>query len=156
MYFEEISMLVACHTLRSQFLTLFAVLLIILISILSVGKSVHGQRVDGAPIIHNTIHADRLVLAFYYAWYQHNDWCSCHMSDLPTIRYNSTDDATIERQINWAATCRYHWLYQFLVGTRRQNRSELCEASCTFGDVREAEKISFRFNTLLRGRCTRS
>lgn len=103
MYFEEISMLVACHTLRSQFLTLFAVLLIILISILSVGKSVHGQRVDGAPIIHNTIHADRLVLAFYYAWYQHNDWCSCHMSDLPTIRYNSTDDATIERQINWAA-----------------------------------------------------
>lgn len=96
-------MLVTRHTLGSRFLTLLAVLLIILTSVLYGGTRTYGRQVDGAPIIHNIIHPDRSVLAFYYAWYQGKDWCSCHMSDLPTIRYNSTDDATIERQINWAA-----------------------------------------------------
>ena len=43
------------------------------------------------------------VLAFYYMWYDTSTWCLCHMSDLPTIQYNSGDPATIARQVNWAA-----------------------------------------------------
>ena len=50
-----------------------------------------------------TINPNRPVLAFYYSWYTAQTWCSCTMSDLPTIRYNSSDDATIDRQLNWAA-----------------------------------------------------
>jgi Glycosyl hydrolase family 99 len=99
---EEGFMLAVCHASRSKLFTLFVVLLIILTSVLYRGAHAYGQQADGAPISH-AIHADRPVLAFYYAWYQRTDWCLCHMSDLPTIRYNSTDDATIERQINWAA-----------------------------------------------------
>jgi Glycosyl hydrolase family 99 len=44
----------------------------------------------------------RPVLAFYYPWYNKKDWCLCHMSDLPTIQYTSSDNATIERQLQWA------------------------------------------------------
>jgi hypothetical protein len=95
-------MLAACHALRSRVLTLFAVVLIILTSIFYGETRAYGQHTNGAPIV-NAIHVDRPVLAFYYAWYQRQDWCSCHMSDLPTIKYNSADDATIERQISWAA-----------------------------------------------------
>ena len=45
----------------------------------------------------------RPVLAFYYTWYTPTTWCSCHMSDLPTSLYNSSDDATIDRQVKEAA-----------------------------------------------------
>ena len=45
----------------------------------------------------------RPVLAFYYTWYTPGTWCSCHMSDLPTTLYNSSDDATIDRQVKEAA-----------------------------------------------------
>jgi len=43
------------------------------------------------------------VLAFYYAWYHPSDWSLSKMSDLPTIRYTSSDDATIDRQMTSAA-----------------------------------------------------
>jgi hypothetical protein len=43
------------------------------------------------------------VLAFYYPWYDASSWCSCKMSDLPTIQYKSADDTTINRQLTWAA-----------------------------------------------------
>src|SRR5947209_15500033 len=46
---------------------------------------------------------NRPVLAFYYMWYAPSDWCLCHMSDLPTSHYNSSDDATIDRQVTEAA-----------------------------------------------------
>lgn len=96
-------MLANYHTSRVKAFTFFVVLLVILTDVLyRGGTQAHGQATDGSPISH-AIRADRLVLAFYYAWYQPKDWCTCHMSTLPTIRYNSTDDATIERQINWAA-----------------------------------------------------
>jgi len=48
--------------------------------------------------------AKRPVLAFYYPWYSTTTWCACKMSDLPTVQYNSNDDMTIERQLNWAAS----------------------------------------------------
>src|SRR6266700_2194907 len=51
----------------------------------------------------SSINPNRPVLAFYYMWYSPSDWCSCHMSDLPTIQYNSSDDTTIARQVTWAA-----------------------------------------------------
>lgn len=94
-------MLAFYHTFKARLFVLPVVFLIILMSVFYGGVPVHGQPVS-APIVH-TINPNRPVLAFYYAWYQQTDWCSCHMSDLPTIRYNSADDATIERQINWAA-----------------------------------------------------
>lgn len=51
----------------------------------------------------NSAHASRPVLAFYYAWYTPSSWCLCHMSDLPTTRYASSNDTTIDRQVRWAA-----------------------------------------------------
>jgi hypothetical protein len=51
----------------------------------------------------STKHEERPVLAFYYMWYHQSDWSLSRMSDLPTIRYNSSDDVTIDRQLTWAA-----------------------------------------------------
>src|SRR5260370_212584 len=47
----------------------------------------------------NPINTSRPVLAFYYPWYTSATWCSCHMSDYPTILYNSSDNTTIARQV---------------------------------------------------------
>jgi Glycosyl hydrolase family 99 len=66
---------------------------------------------SGQPLVlsRSSMHApgyvnpNRPVLAFYYMWYTPSTWCACKMSDLPTIKYNSGDDATIERQVTWAA-----------------------------------------------------
>jgi hypothetical protein len=46
----------------------------------------------------------RPVLAFYYTWYRQSDWSLSKMSDLPATRYVSSDDATIDRQVNEAAS----------------------------------------------------
>ncbi len=46
---------------------------------------------------------NRPLLAFYYTWYNSSSWCSCRMSDLPAPQYNSSDDATITRQVTEAA-----------------------------------------------------
>ena len=56
-----------------------------------------------ASILLSFINPNRPVLAFYYMWYAPSDWCSCHMSDLPTIQYTSSDETTIARQVSWAA-----------------------------------------------------
>jgi len=45
----------------------------------------------------------RPVLAFYYMWYNTSSWDPTKMWDVPTIKYDSADDATIDRQVNWAA-----------------------------------------------------
>ncbi|MBE3560361.1 MAG: hypothetical protein IMW89_14220 [Ktedonobacteraceae bacterium] len=45
----------------------------------------------------------RPVLASYYMWYTTSTWSASQMSDLPTIKYNSSDDATIDRQLAWAS-----------------------------------------------------
>lgn len=50
-----------------------------------------------------TINPNRPVLAFYYPWYHTGDWSLNTMSDLPTIEYNSSDESTIVRQVNWAS-----------------------------------------------------
>jgi hypothetical protein len=43
--------------------------------------------------------AARPVLAFYYTWYHPGTFCRCTMSDLPVRPYESSDPATIDRQI---------------------------------------------------------
>jgi hypothetical protein len=45
----------------------------------------------------------RPVLAFYYPWYNTATWSTSTMSDLPTTKYNSSDPATIQRQVSLAA-----------------------------------------------------
>jgi hypothetical protein len=52
----------------------------------------------------NVTSTQRPVLAFYYSWYSLSTWSSRTMSDLPTTRYNSNDTATINRQLQEAAT----------------------------------------------------
>lgn len=68
------------------------------------GGPIIGKQLPGTPTIPaGPINFNRPVLAFYYAWYNPKTWCSCSMSDLPTIKYNSDDEATIERQVSAAA-----------------------------------------------------
>lgn len=43
-----------------------------------------------------------LVLAFYYAWFDQNTWNSGQTADTPAEPYNSSDRATIERQVSQA------------------------------------------------------
>ncbi len=65
-----------------------------------------ATRVDhpiNQPLLVGPINFPRPVLAFYYPWYSTSTWCTCTMSDQPTIKYNSSDEATIERQVGAAA-----------------------------------------------------
>lgn len=55
-----------------------------------------------APQVASSSNA-RPVLAFYYMWYNMSSWDANQMSDLPTIKYDSADDTTIDRQVTWAA-----------------------------------------------------
>ena len=86
-------------------------LLVVVVGMLG-GVAVQASGVKARRVVISPIHIpppaskinpNRPVLAFYYAWYTTSTWCLCHMSDLPTIRYNSSDVATIERQVQWAA-----------------------------------------------------
>lgn len=76
--------------------------------ILSPTEGTHTPTATATPAVSPTatpvhINYNRPVLAFYYMWYSPSTWCSCHMSDLPTIQYNSSDNTTIDRQLIWAA-----------------------------------------------------
>lgn len=70
-------------------------------------KVVPGQtpQVTPTPVTHPpvTVNYNKPVLAFYYMWYHRSDWCTCHMSDLPSPQYDSSDVATIDRQVGQAA-----------------------------------------------------
>ena len=71
-------------------------------------RAVQGNHTRiGQPIINHfpifPVSIKKPVLAFYYPWYNSKTWCLCTMSDLPTIKYNSADEATIERQVSMAA-----------------------------------------------------
>lgn len=75
----------------------------ILVFVAFVGTAFHMQPVHAQPSTQQGVHSDRPVLAFYYPWYHQSDWCRCRMPDLPTVQYNSSDDAAIDRQVHWAA-----------------------------------------------------
>jgi hypothetical protein len=51
-----------------------------------------------------TAHAqnERLVLAFYYAWFDQNTWTSGKLGDQPAVPYDSRDRATIQRHVTQA------------------------------------------------------
>ena len=66
----------------------------------TITPTVKPTPTPGTPLPAST---GRPVLAFYYMWYKPSTWCSCQMSDMPTIQYNSNDDATIARQVKEAA-----------------------------------------------------
>jgi len=46
--------------------------------------------------------ANRLVLAFYYPWYDQHTWTDPNVPDHPPDRYNSTDPTVMARQIDQA------------------------------------------------------
>src|SRR5579884_2130617 len=89
----------------------FVLLVAVLAGAAAGGKAQAAVAFGGQPPVRalpvtptlQRVNPNRPVLAFYYMWYKPSTWCSCHMSDLPTVRYDSGNDATIERQITWAA-----------------------------------------------------
>ncbi|MBN1581177.1 MAG: glycoside hydrolase family 99-like domain-containing protein, partial [Anaerolineae bacterium] len=57
-----------------------------------------------SPVDGRTSHAQnqRLVLAFYYAWYDENTWSYDKVPDMPLTPYRSADRETIERHVQEA------------------------------------------------------
>lgn len=86
---------------------LLLVLAFLFISVLNIGNVAAAGPVGLTPVKVAAppaqINYNRPVLAFYYMWYAPTDWCSCHMSDLPTTPYVSSWDSTIGRQVTQAA-----------------------------------------------------
>ena len=44
---------------------------------------------------------ERLLLAFYYPWYQLSDWSSPQMLETPLFLYDSSDPLAMARHITW-------------------------------------------------------
>ena len=66
---------------------------------------------------------ERLVLAFYYAWYDENTWTGGKVPDLPLSPYRSSDRATIERHVREARSAGIDALVQSWYGPG-QNQTE--------------------------------
>ncbi len=63
---------------------------------------------------------ERLVLAFYYAWYDQNTWQK-PLSDQPAQPYASADPAAIERHVSWAKGAGIDGFVQSWYGPWTQN-----------------------------------
>jgi hypothetical protein len=63
-----------------------AVLVVLIVSLPGIGAVAPAQA-----------QGQRLVLAFYYAWYDENTWSPDKVPDMPVETYRSADRATIER-----------------------------------------------------------
>jgi uncharacterized protein YraI len=63
----------------------------------------------------------RLVLAFYYAWYDMNTWSSGLLADQPRQPYVSSDPATIERHVQQAQAAGIDALVQSWYGPQEAN-----------------------------------
>ena len=63
---------------------------------------------------------ERLVLAFYYAWYDQSTW-EKPLSDHPAAPYDSTDPAAIERHVSWAQQAGIDAFIQSWYGPQIEN-----------------------------------
>ena len=63
----------------------------------------------------------RLVLAFYYAWYDQNTWSSGLPADQPSQAYTSSDPATIERHVSQAQATGIDAFVQSWYGPQEAN-----------------------------------
>jgi hypothetical protein len=68
----------------------------------------------GAPVAH--AQNERLVLAFYYAWFDQATWKSGQLSDQPAQPYDSRDRATIQRHVAQAKSAGIDALIQSWYG----------------------------------------
>ncbi len=67
-----------------------------------------------------TAQGERLVLAFYYAWYDQTTWQK-PLPDLPAPTYVSTDPAAIERHVRWARQAGIDAFVQSWYGPQVEN-----------------------------------
>jgi hypothetical protein len=67
----------------------------------------------------------RLVLAFYYPWYDHNTWGSGKVSDIPSAPYNSDDSAVMARQIDQAQSAGINAFVLNWWGTKNRTEKNL-------------------------------
>lgn len=65
-----------------------------------------GLLLSGLPAPAPVSADERLVLAFYYNWYEMGDWSADRMPYLPTQRYSGGDPATQRRHLDQAARAR--------------------------------------------------
>src|SRR5512136_1962642 len=68
----------------------------------------------GAPVAQ--AQNERLVLAFYYAWYDKNTWSPDQLADQPAQFYDSRDRATIQRHVAQAKSAGIDALIQSWYG----------------------------------------
>ncbi len=97
----------------------------------SANKSMQAKKAEATRYLRPS----RPVLAFYYPWYKSQDWCRCHMPDLPVSLYKSADDATVSRQIQEAAGAGITGFISSWWGTDDQtnsNFSKLLNHAATF------------------------
>ena len=78
---------------------------------------------DTAPISSAMADSERLVLAFYYAWYDANTWNRNTVADMPVTPYNSADPDTITRHVAQAKSAGIDVLVQSWLGPNNQTDS---------------------------------
>lgn len=77
--------------------TLYSVMVVTFLAVGLIPLLFHPQSTVAAP----ETQGNRLVLAFYYAWYDENSW-DRGVPDVPSPRYLSRERATIERHVSQA------------------------------------------------------
>ena len=89
--------------------------------------------------------SERLVLAFYYAWFDENTWRPDVVSDMPVHPYHSSDRGTIERHVDEAKRAGIDALALSWLGQGNQTDSNLE----TLLSVAQAKglRVTFDFET---------
>jgi hypothetical protein len=70
--------------------------------------------------------SDRPVMAFYYPWYEMNDWSYDRMSDVAAPKYNGGEEATLRRHIQQAADAGIDALICTWYGPNEERLNERC------------------------------
>jgi hypothetical protein len=72
------------------------------------------------PPVQSNAQGERLVLAFYYAWYDESTWQK-PLPDQPSQPYTSTDPAAMERHVAWAQQAGIDAFVQSWYGPQVEN-----------------------------------